>query len=73
MAMIRQVRGFEILDSRGNPTVAAEVILSDGARGSIARQYRQAREGGRHHSRKGVNVSARRQFAGCSPDRETLA
>ncbi len=36
MATIRQVSGFEILDSRGNPTVAAEVVLSDGARGFAA-------------------------------------
>jgi len=36
MPTIRQVRGFEILDSRGNPTVAAEVVLSDGARGFAA-------------------------------------
>jgi enolase len=36
MASIQQVRGFEILDSRGNPTVAAEVRLSDGARGFAA-------------------------------------
>jgi enolase len=36
MATIQQVRGFEILDSRGNPTVAAEVALSDGARGFAA-------------------------------------
>jgi enolase len=33
MANIVQVTGFEILDSRGNPTVAAEVVLADGARG----------------------------------------
>jgi len=36
MTTIQQVRGFEILDSRGNPTVAAEVVLSDGARGFAA-------------------------------------
>ena len=36
MATIQQVRGFEILDSRGNPTVAAEVVLTDGARGFAA-------------------------------------
>ncbi len=36
MASIQHVRGFEILDSRGNPTVAAEVVLSDGARGFAA-------------------------------------
>ena len=33
MAKIDQVTGFEIIDSRGNPTVAAEVVLADGARG----------------------------------------
>jgi enolase len=36
MATIQHVRGFELLDSRGNPTVAAEVLLSDGARGFAA-------------------------------------
>jgi enolase 1/2/3 len=36
MPSIQQVRGFELLDSRGNPTVAAEVVLSDGARGFAA-------------------------------------
>jgi len=36
MATIQCVRGFELLDSRGNPTVAAEVLLSDGARGFAA-------------------------------------
>ncbi len=30
---IAQVKGIEILDSRGNPTVAAEVTLSDGTMG----------------------------------------
>src|SRR3989442_11712267 len=33
MATISKITGFEILDSRGNPTVAAQVVLSDGARG----------------------------------------
>ncbi|SOE06182.1 enolase [Variovorax sp. YR752] len=36
MATIQRIRGFEILDSRGNPTVAAEVVLSDGAKGFAA-------------------------------------
>ncbi len=36
MASIQQVRGFEILDSRGNPTVAARVVLADGAQGFAA-------------------------------------
>jgi enolase len=33
MGKIEQVTGYEILDSRGNPTVAAEVVLADGTRG----------------------------------------
>ena len=36
MAVIQSISGFEILDSRGNPTVAAEVVLSDGTRGFAA-------------------------------------
>jgi len=36
MGKITDVRGYEILDSRGNPTVAAEVILASGARGYAA-------------------------------------
>ena len=30
--MITEIRGMEVLDSRGNPTVCAEVILKDGCR-----------------------------------------
>jgi enolase len=33
MSAIKKVRGLEIVDSRGNPTVEAEVILESGARG----------------------------------------
>jgi enolase len=33
MAKIQDIRGYEILDSRGNPTVAAAVVLDSGARG----------------------------------------
>ena len=36
MAIISQVTGFEILDSRGNPTVAARVVLADGSQGFAA-------------------------------------
>lgn len=36
MSNITQIRGIEILDSRGNPTVSAEVILASGARGLAA-------------------------------------
>lgn len=34
MSKIRSIRGFEVLDSRGNPTVAAEVVLDSGVVGS---------------------------------------
>ncbi|MEM1403468.1 MAG: phosphopyruvate hydratase [Pseudomonadota bacterium] len=34
MSSIAEVRGFEVLDSRGNPTVMAEVTLDGGATGS---------------------------------------
>src|SRR4051794_20305103 len=36
MPMIEQVRAREVLDSRGNPTVEAEVILVDGSTGRAA-------------------------------------
>ena len=36
MATISHITGFEILDSRGNPTVAARVVLADGAQGFAA-------------------------------------
>jgi enolase len=36
MSAITHIRGLEILDSRGNPTVAAEVTLASGARGQAA-------------------------------------
>jgi enolase len=36
MAFIREVRGHEILDSRGNPTVEVEVLLDDGSLGRAA-------------------------------------
>jgi len=34
MLLIEDVRGYEVLDSRGNPTVKAEIILSDGSKGA---------------------------------------
>ena len=36
MSAIMDVRGREILDSRGNPTVEAEVLLETGVRGRVA-------------------------------------
>ena len=36
MTEIVEVRGREILDSRGNPTVEADVVLADGSFGCAA-------------------------------------
>ena len=36
MSKITDIRGYEMLDSRGNPTVAATVVLECGARGHAA-------------------------------------
>src|SRR5947208_7253006 len=36
MSAIKEVRAREILDSRGNPTVEADVVLESGARGRAA-------------------------------------
>jgi enolase len=36
MSAIKDVAGLEIIDSRGNPTVEAEVVLANGARGRAA-------------------------------------
>jgi enolase len=36
MSAIKEVSGLEIIDSRGNPTVEAEVVLASGARGRAA-------------------------------------
>ena len=36
MSIIEQVYAREIMDSRGNPTIEAEVILEDGTSGRAA-------------------------------------
>jgi enolase len=36
MSAIKDVAGLEIIDSRGNPTIEAEVVLANGARGRAA-------------------------------------
>ncbi len=65
--MINQIRGFEVLDSRGNPTVAAEVTLTDGTRGvAIAPsgastgkfEAHELRDGGERYGGKGVSTAA---------------
>ena len=63
MSVIEHVVGREVLDSRGNPTVEAEVLLDSGARGrAIApsgastgiREAVELRDGGDRFSGKGV-------------------
>jgi enolase len=64
MSVIQEVRGYEILDSRGNPTVAAQVMLADGSAGFAAapsgastgaREAIELRDGDRHrYAGKGV-------------------
>jgi enolase 1/2/3 len=63
VSTIEHVIGREVLDSRGNPTVEAEVLLDSGARGrAIApsgastgiREAVELRDGGERYSGKGV-------------------
>lgn len=63
MSAIIDVRGREILDSRGNPTVEAEVVLESGAVGSAAvpsgastgaHEAVELRDGGARYLGKGV-------------------
>lgn len=61
--IIKSIRGFEVLDSRGNPTVAAEVILCDGSCGFAISpsgastgmfEAHEKRDGGERFGGKGV-------------------
>ena len=36
MSAIREIKGRQVIDSRGNPTVEAEVTLESGAKGRAA-------------------------------------
>ncbi|MGM0811788.1 phosphopyruvate hydratase [Thioalkalivibrio sp.] len=63
MALIADVHGREIVDSRGNPTVEADVVLDTGARGRAAvpsgastgaREAIELRDGGARYGGKGV-------------------
>jgi enolase len=63
MSEIVYVAGREILDSRGNPTVEVEVVLSSGARGRAAvpsgastgeHEAVELRDGGDRYGGKGV-------------------
>jgi enolase len=69
MSKIRDVRGLEIIDSRGNPTVEAEVILESGVFGRAAvpsgastgaREAVELRDGDvSRYSGKGVSAAVR--------------
>ncbi len=63
MAEIRDIRAREVLDSRGNPTVEAEVILDTGVIGRAAvpsgastgkKEALELRDGGKRYGGKGV-------------------
>ena len=63
MTKIKDVKGREILDSRGNPTVEVDVILENGVRGRAAvpsgastgeREALEMRDGGERYCGKGV-------------------
>src|SRR5262245_32719075 len=63
MTAIKQIVASEILDSRGNPTVEVEVLLSDGASGHAAvpsgastgaHEAHERRDGGERFHGKGV-------------------
>jgi enolase len=63
MPTITHIRGREILDSRGNPTVEADVILSDGSQGRAAvpsgastgtHEAKELRDGDKRYAGKGV-------------------
>ena len=63
MGMIRSIHGREVLDSRGNPTVAVDVTLDSGAKGSAmvpsgastgTHEAVELRDGGERYCGKGV-------------------
>jgi len=68
MTKIKDVRGREILDSRGNPTVEVDVILENGVLGRAAvpsgastgvREALELRDGGNRYLGKGVLTAVR--------------
>ena len=78
MSAIKDVAGLEIVDSRGNPTVEAEVVLKSGARGRAAvpsgastgsREAHELRDGDRtRYLGKGVTPrGGKRRRASCAP------
>ncbi|MDP1759700.1 MAG: phosphopyruvate hydratase, partial [Thermodesulfovibrionales bacterium] len=76
MGLITDVHAREIIDSRGNPTVEAEVFLSSGVSGSAAvpsgastgaREALELRDGGKRFHGKGVTNAVRNVLKAIAP------
>ncbi len=63
MSRITDIRGREIIDSRGNPTVEADVMLDSGSLGprggALGRLHRHARGGRAARRRQDSAMAAR--------------
>lgn len=76
MKIIQLVHAREILDSRGNPTVEADVVLFDGSMGRAAApsgastgkyEALELRDGGKHYMGKGVSMAVQNVNKHISP------
>jgi enolase len=76
MSEIAEIRAREILDSRGNPTLEADVILDSGAYGRAAvpsgastgkREALELRDGGKRYHGKGVRKAVRNVIEEIAP------
>ncbi|HDK17204.1 MAG TPA: phosphopyruvate hydratase, partial [Nitrospirae bacterium] len=76
MSEIAEIVAREILDSRGNPTLEADVILKSGAHGRAAvpsgastgrREAVELRDGGRRYNGKGVRNAVRNVIEEIAP------
>ena len=88
MSQIAEIHAREIVDSRGNPTVEADVVLDSGARGRAAvpsgastgtREAIELRDGDARYGGKGVlgavanvNGEIRGALRGMAPDQEAV-
>ncbi len=88
MSQIAEIHAREIVDSRGNPTVEADVVLDSGARGRAAvpsgastgtREAIELRDGDTRYGGKGVlravanvNGEIRDALRGMAPDQEAV-
>jgi enolase len=55
MSKIKEIRGREIMDSRGNPTIGVDVILESGAKGTAGRPVWRV-----HRQPRGAGTARRR-------------